>query len=45
MIGFLSIVFLFNVVSISMMEKRQLARRPEYADYKKTTSRLLLRIR
>lgn len=41
-IGFVSVAVLFNVVSIPLMEKRQLSRRPDYADYQKTTSRLLL---
>ncbi len=41
-IGFASIVILFNVVSVPLMEKRQLARRKDYAQYKKETSRLLL---
>lgn len=41
-IGFLSVAILFNVVSIPLMERRQLARRPEYASYRKETSRLLL---
>ncbi|MCQ2080474.1 MAG: DUF1295 domain-containing protein [Lachnospiraceae bacterium] len=40
--GFLSIALLFNIVSIPLMEKRQLSRRPQYSDYKKETSRLLL---
>lgn len=41
-IGAVGMVILFNVVSIPLMEKRQLGRRAEYADYKKDTSRLLL---
>lgn len=41
-IGFLSVVLLFNIVSIPLMEKRQLARRPDYLAYCQTTSRLLL---
>lgn len=41
-IGFVSVAVLFNVVSIPLMEKRQLSRRPDYAEYKKETSRLLL---
>lgn len=41
-IGFVAVAVLFNVVSIPLMEKRQLARRPEYAEYRKHTSRLLL---
>lgn len=41
--GFLAVAILFNVVSIPLMEKRQLGRRPEYEMYRKCTSRLLLR--
>lgn len=41
-IGFISVAVMFNIISIPLMEKRQLARRPEYAEYKKNTSRLLL---
>lgn len=41
-IGFVGIAILFNVVSIPLMEKRQLARRPEYSEYRKRTSRLLI---
>ncbi len=41
-VGALSVFILFNVVSIPLMEKRQLSRRPEYAQYKKETSRLFL---
>lgn len=41
-IGFAAVAVLFNAVSIPMMEKRQLARRPEYAAYRAQTSRLLL---
>ncbi|MCQ2467234.1 MAG: DUF1295 domain-containing protein [Clostridia bacterium] len=41
-IGFVAVAILFNVVSIPLMEKRQLQRRPEYSDYKATTSRLLI---
>lgn len=41
-IGVIAVTVLFNVVSIPLMEKRQLARRPDYAEYRKTTSRLLL---
>lgn len=41
-IGALGMVILFNVVSIPLMEKRQLKRRPEYSEYKKETSRLLI---
>ena len=42
-IGCLSVAVLFNVVSIPLMEKRQLTRRPEYKEYQRKTSRLLLR--
>lgn len=41
-VGFVAMIILFNVVSIPMMEKRQMQRRPDYADYRRTTSRLLL---
>lgn len=41
-IGCLSVCVLFNVVSIPLMEKRQLARRPDYEVYKTKTSRLIL---
>lgn len=41
-VGFVGMVILFNVVSIPLMEKRQLKRRPSYAEYRRTTSRLLL---
>lgn len=41
-IGALAMIILFNTVSIPLMEKRQLTRRPSYANYRKTTSRLLL---
>lgn len=40
--GAISMVILFCFISIPMMEKRQLVRRPLYADYQKTTSMLLL---
>ncbi|MCQ2522340.1 MAG: DUF1295 domain-containing protein [Lachnospiraceae bacterium] len=40
--GFLAVGILFNVVSVPLMEKRQLARRPQYQVYKACTSRLLL---
>ncbi len=42
-IGALAVAILFNVVSIPLMEKRQLKRRPQYQAYKEETSRLLLR--
>ncbi len=41
-VGALSVALLFNLVSIPMMEKRQLSRRPAYAAYQAQTSRLLL---
>jgi len=41
-IGFIGIALLFNIVSIPLMEKRQMSRRPDYGEYRKTTSRLLL---
>ena len=40
--GAVAVTILFNAVSIPLMEKRQLSRRSDYADYRKTTSRLLL---
>lgn len=40
--GAVAITVLFLVVSIPMMEKRQLARRSEYAQYRQSTSKLLL---
>lgn len=42
-IGFLGVAILFNVVSIPLMEKRQIERRADYVEYQKETSRLLLR--
>lgn len=41
-IGFVSIAVMFNVISIPLMEKRQLSRRPGYEEYQRTTSRLVL---
>lgn len=41
-IGAAAVAVLFNVVSVPLMEKRQLARRPDYAAYCRETSRLLL---
>ena len=41
--GAVIVTALFNFVSIPLMEKRQLARRADYADYKRVTSRLLIR--
>ena len=43
--GCMAVVLLFNVVSVPLMEKRQLARRPQYEEYKEITSRLVLRPR
>lgn len=40
--GAFAVTLLFNVVSIPLMEKRQLARRSDYAEYRKTTSRLFI---
>lgn len=42
-IGFVSVAILFNTVSIPLMEKRQLSRRADYAQYRQETSRLLLK--
>ncbi len=44
-VGAVSVALLFNVVSIPLMEQRQLARREEYGQYCETTSRLLLKPR
>lgn len=41
-IGCVAVTVLFNAVSVPLMEKRQLARRPQYREYRETTSRLLL---
>lgn len=41
-IGAVSVTVLFNTVSIPLMETRQLDRRPDYAAYRQSTSRLLL---
>lgn len=41
-VGAISVAVLFNVVSIPLMEKRQLSRRPAYTEYMKRTSRLIL---
>lgn len=41
-VGALLVLLLFNCISIPMMEKRQLKRRPDYESYMKETSRLLL---
>lgn len=40
-IGPISITILFNTVSIPLMEQRNLARKPDYANYKKKVSRLI----
>lgn len=40
--GAAGIALMFNVISIPLMEKRQLKRRPAYKEYRRTTSRLLL---
>ena len=39
---FLAVIVLFLTVSIPMMEKHNLERRPDYADYQKRTSKILL---
>lgn len=39
-IGFVSMVVLFVFISIPMMEKRMIAKRPEFAEYKKEVSML-----
>lgn len=41
-IGAIAVTLLFNFVSIPLMEKRQAARRSDYEQYRKTTSRLLI---
>ena len=41
-VGALLIILLFNFVSITLAEKRQLERREAYKEYRMTTSRLLL---
>ena len=41
-LGFISIIVLFLIVSIPMMEKHNLSRREDYAEYKAKTSRLFL---
>lgn len=40
-IGALAMIILFVGISIPMMEKRQLANKPEYADYKRRVSSLI----
>ncbi len=40
--GALSIAVMFNVVSIPLMEKRQMSRRADYQQYRQTTPRLLI---
>ncbi len=42
-VGALSVAVLFNVVSIPLMEKRQMQRRPAYRAYKEKTPRLIIR--
>ncbi|MEM7677129.1 MAG: DUF1295 domain-containing protein, partial [Myxococcota bacterium] len=39
--GVVAMVFLFVVISIPMMEKRQLSTKPAYADYQRRTSMLI----
>ncbi len=39
--GPLTVTFMFLFISIPMLEKRELARRPEYAEYKKEVAMLL----
>lgn len=41
-VGFISVMIMFNIISIPLMEKRQKERRPMYWDYIKKTSRLIL---
>lgn len=41
-IGPIAITILFYVVSIPLMEKRNLERKPDYAEFKKITSKLIL---
>ena len=40
-IGFAAVTVLFLAVSIPLAEKRQLSRRPDYAEYRRTTSCLI----
>ena len=42
-VGAVAVTVLFNCVSIPLMEKRQLARRSDYAEYRATTSRMIIR--
>lgn len=42
LLGPIPVIILFNVVSIPLMEKRQISRRPDYANYQKTTHRLFI---
>lgn len=44
-VGAVSVTLLFNTVSIPMMEKRQMSRRPDYEAYRMETARLLPRFR
>ena len=41
-LGFLTVIALFPLVSIPMMEKHNMQRRKDYAEYKSHTSKLLL---
>lgn len=41
-VGCLSVCILFNVVSIPLMEKRQILRRSDYKEYMRKTSRLII---
>lgn len=44
-IGFVAVAVLFNVVSIPLMEARQLKRRADYERYQQDTPRLLIHLR
>ena len=39
--GFVAMVILFMVISIPLIEKKQLAKRPDYADYVKRVSKII----
>jgi steroid 5-alpha reductase family enzyme len=41
-VGALLILFLFLFISIPLMEKRQISKRPDYVNYRKSTSTLLI---
>lgn len=41
-IGCILMFLMFNFISIPLMEKRQIKRRPDYKNYRKTTSRLFV---